>query len=87
MLPIRRDGIAHHLEEDGAVALFDRGGQRLLVLDSIGSGIWSLADGSRTRDEIVDELLAVFEVPRAQVEADVDRFLATLARDGLMDLR
>jgi hypothetical protein len=83
--PRRRDGVAHDLSEDGVVALFDRDGLRLLVLDPIGSGVWSLADGTRTRDEIVDEMLAVFSEPRDRVTADVDRFLDELARSGLMD--
>jgi hypothetical protein len=83
--PLRREGVAHELAEDGTVALFDRAGLRLLVLDPIGSGVWSLADGSHTRDDIVDELLAVFQVPRAQVVDDVDRFLDALAADSLLD--
>jgi hypothetical protein len=83
--PRQREGVAHDLAEDGTVALFDRAGLRLLVLDPIGAGVWVLADGSRTRDEIVDELLLAFDVPRSQVEIDVERFLDTLARDALLD--
>ena len=83
--PKRRDDVAHDLDEDGAVALFDRAGLRLLVLDPVGSGVWALADGTRTRDEIVDEMLTVFDVPRERVTEDVDRFLEMLARDALLD--
>jgi hypothetical protein len=85
--PRRREGIAHDLADDGEVALFDRAGLRLLVLDPIGSGVWSLADGSRTEGEIVDEMLAVFtDVSRERVAADVGQFLEALSRDGLLDL-
>jgi hypothetical protein len=83
--PRRKEGVAHDLAEDGAIALFDRAGLRLLVLDPVGAGVWSLADGTRTRDEIVDEMLLVFDVPRARVADDVDHFLETLAHDGLLD--
>ena len=83
--PRRREGVAHDLAEDGQIALFDRAGLRLLVLDAIGSGVWWLADGTRTQDEIVAEILLVFDAPRASVTTDVARFLEQLARDGLLD--
>jgi len=83
--PKRLDGVAHDLEEDGVIALFDRTGLRLLVLDTIGSGVWMLADGTRTRDQIVDEILLVFDAPRSEVVADVDRFLEALARHALLE--
>jgi len=68
------------------VALFDRAGLKLLVLDPVGSGVWSLADGTRTCDQIVDEVLAVFpDARREQVEGDVDRFLDQLAEGALLD--
>lgn len=84
--PKRREGVAHDLDDDGAVALFDRAGLRLLVLDPIGAGVWTLADGTRTCSEITDELLRVYATePRERVLQDVETFLATLARDQLLD--
>jgi hypothetical protein len=84
--PRRREGVAHELDDDGAIALFDRAGLRLLVLDPIGSGVWSLADGAHSRDDIVDEMLAVFpDASRDAVAADVDRFLEQLAAHALLD--
>ncbi len=68
------------------MALYDREGKRLLVLDPIGSGVWLLADGAHTIEQIVDEILDVFPVSRETVSADVERFIASLAQDSLMDI-
>ena len=82
--PRRREELAHVLEEDGSIALFDRVGSRLLVLDPIGAGVWCLADGTRSRNEIVSEIVSIFDVPSARVSADVDAFLAEMGRTGML---
>ena len=82
--PRRRAEVAHVLEEDGSIALFDRAGARLLVLDPIGAGVWCLADGTRSRIEIVNEIRGVFDVPVERVSADVDSFLAEMSRSGML---
>jgi hypothetical protein len=84
--PRRKDDVTHHLDDDGVVALFDRAGLRLLVLDDVGSGVWVLADGTRTLEEIVDEVVASFAAPRAQVAEDVSAFFETLVAASLVDV-
>lgn len=53
-------------------------------LNGIGSLIWSLIDGERTREEIVLELKSCLEDPPDAVGADVDDFLDDLRRRNLI---
>ena len=53
-------------------------------LNGTGSLIWSLIDGNRTRDEIVDEVRTRLSDAPAGVAADVDQFLAELRERELI---
>jgi coenzyme PQQ synthesis protein D (PqqD) len=52
-------------------------------LNEVGSRVWDLIDGRRTLDDIVDVIVAEFEVPRTQAAADVDVFVRELVDKGL----
>lgn len=51
----------------------------IYVLNEVAAGFWRLIDGKRTLVEIVDGLLAEYDVERARLEGD----LAVLAADLL----
>lgn len=85
--PLRAPVEIHELTEQGETALFDRNGARLVVLNAVGAGVWHLADGSRTVDEIVDEILEALPADRTRVLEDVESFLTELETQGLLTSR
>jgi hypothetical protein len=46
--------------------------------------VWELIDGHRTVDEIVDVIVAEFEVSRPAAAADLDAFFRQLIDKGLV---
>jgi hypothetical protein len=47
-------------------------------LNAVGSRVWDLIDGERTVQDIVDVIVAEFDVTRPQATADVDAFVREL---------
>jgi pyrroloquinoline quinone biosynthesis protein D len=66
--------------ERGTVILVAAGTMHQLNL--AGGRIWSLCDGSRTPDEVIDALAAEFAAPRQELAADVKAFLDDLKQRG-----
>jgi hypothetical protein len=54
------------------------------MLNTVGSRIWELADGRRSIDEIVEILVAEYEVTPDVARAGVERFVSELASKGLI---
>lgn len=52
--------------------------------DKVGALLWELVEQSRRLDEMVQVILARYEVPRVQVEADVRRLVAELLAENLV---
>jgi hypothetical protein len=59
--------------------------QRIFALNPSGAFIWERVDGARSAQQILDELLAAFDAPGAQAEADLDAFLAAVVEAGLAE--
>lgn len=53
-------------------------------LNAVGSRVWDLIDGRRTVDDIVDLVVAEFDVTRPQAAADVGAFVRELVDKGLV---
>lgn len=53
-------------------------------LDPVGVRIWQLLAGSRPLGEIADMLLGEYDVPRADLERDIDALVEELERRGLV---
>lgn len=53
------------------------------VLHGSGEFLWERMDGTRSREDLVRELVDQYEVPESEAGADVDAFLAELAEAGL----
>ncbi len=56
------------------------------VFNPVGSRVWELADGSRTVGEIVDVIVAEYEVDRERAQADVTTFIEQLIDDRVLEL-
>lgn len=72
------------IELDGELVLYDERDHRLHQLGGVGSVIWPFLDGRTSLDELVVDLAAAFEVPEAQVRADLTELLQALAAEGLV---
>ena len=52
-------------------------------LDELGSLIWSMLAGGATREAILDQLLATYDVEQVRLATDLDAFLTMLEGNGL----
>lgn len=81
--PRRQAGVASRLF-NGEAVLIDPAQNKVRMLNPVGSRIWELADGSRTLAEIIDTLVAEFEVEPAQAAASVRAFVEELVARELL---
>lgn len=58
----------------------------IIRLNETGAFLWDLlASGDRTEAELVDVLLAEYDVSRELATADVAKFVATIRAEGMLD--
>lgn len=72
-------------EGTGGVVLDLESGEYRHVNET-GAMIWELLEGGRTREDLLAELRRVVDDPPANMEAEVDAFLAALRERGLVEL-
>ena len=58
--------------------------ERVIETEGPASDILSRCDGTRTLDQVIDELAAKFTADRAVIEQDVRDMLSELAEKGLV---
>ncbi len=58
--------------------------QRVFWLNSVAEYTWHQLDGERSLGEILDGILAKFDVEREQAQADLQEFIAELLEEGLI---
>jgi len=63
--------------------LLDLRSEQFFSLDDVGHRIWELVGREASVDEMVAELVAVYDAPEAKIRTDVELFVATLVRDRL----
>ena len=66
--------------EQGTVLLIVSG--TMHQLNMVGGTIWQLADGSRSMDQITDDLADDYDVDRSELEEDVSNFVDDLVQRG-----
>ena len=69
--------------DDGGLVVLP-GKAEVKVLTPVAIRIFGLLDGSRTLDQIVDEVTAEFEVPRETALIDLKAFLEELSSNGML---
>lgn len=58
----------------------------IIRLNETGAFLWDLlASGDRTEAELVEALLAEYDVSRELATADVAKFVATIRAEGMLD--
>ena len=60
--------------------------ERVVRADPVAVAVLQLCDGTRTLNQLVDELCAAYKGDRARIEADVRALLADLAAKRMLDL-
>ena len=83
MIPIKAATTASRLVAGEAVVL-SLDTKVLRGLNAVGSRVWDLIDGARTLDQIVDVIVAEFDVTRPVAAADVEAFVRQLVDKGLV---
>lgn len=59
--------------------------QRIFVVDTVAAYIWQQLDGRKRLDEILEDILAEFDVERERARTDLEEFIAELAEAGLVE--
>lgn len=70
---------------DGELLLLDPRTDGLHQLDRLGAVIWSVLDGEAAVDELVDDLVDVFDAPPDTVRHDLGELLAALRAAGAFE--
>lgn len=69
---------------DETVLLFQKDTSLAVPINQAGAAIWEMCDGVHTVDQIVDELVEIYDQDRSRIEQDVRTFLDELIRLGLV---
>ena len=56
----------------------------IYTLSPVAARIWSLVDGTRSIDQIIDAICAEYDVTREQAEADVAELVSDLGQVSLL---
>ena len=83
-ITISKDVLAQEL--DGETVLLDLASESFFGLDEISTRVWQLLQGGAGQGEVVDALLAEYEVERDVLERDIADLLERLAEAGLIEL-
>jgi hypothetical protein len=84
-IPTKRTDRFSETTIDGEVVIMSLENGDFFSLTGTARSIWELIDGVRSRDALLAELAATYEMPGVALAADVDAFLAQLAGAGLLD--
>ena len=81
--PKRRERVAAQIA-DGEAVLLDIESGEYFALNSVGSRIWELSDGTRSTAEIVSVICDEFDVAEDVAMADVREILGELEKEKLV---
>lgn len=82
---IRRPEVIHEVLDDELVIVNLKTGS-YFSLDRVGAVVWSAIDRHASRAEIVADVVARFDGPRAEIEREVGRLLEELGAEALIAL-
>ena len=57
-----------------------------LGINAVGTHIWNLLAGSKSVQELVTDLISLYEVTEAQCQAEVENFLSDLEKRKMVSL-
>lgn len=59
--------------------------QRIFALNPVGECIWDELDGSRSLQQISEDIQRFFDVRGEEANADLESFIAELLKEGLIE--
>jgi hypothetical protein len=59
---------------------------RDITLDEVGSNVWTLSDGKRSVDEMIDSLADEYKLNRREAEVSLTEYLRLLGQRGMVGL-
>lgn len=71
---------------DGDVVVLNNETGMYQGFSGVGTDIWNLIQEPKQASQVVSELVAAYDVDRAQAAADVEQFLETLAAEHLIEV-
>jgi hypothetical protein len=74
--------VARRVEDEMVVIQLDR--NSIHALNRTGARLWELIVEGRSRSEACEQMLKEFDVPRAQLDSEIDELLELLFREGLL---
>jgi hypothetical protein len=74
----------HWREIDGEIVALEARSSRYVAANGAGAVLWHALVAGSTRERLADELVTRFGIDRERAAADVDRFVAELAEQGLL---
>jgi len=78
-----RDGVEwRHVDEQ--ILALDTKSSTFFNLNRTGAMLWSALSEGRTREQLTDELVAKFKIDSQTARRDVDAYIDTLAKHGLL---
>lgn len=69
----------------GETVILHLGNGQYFGLDAIGTWLWEGLKAGKLPSEVCDEILAAYDVERAEVERDLGQFLAELVEHDLVE--
>jgi Coenzyme PQQ synthesis protein D (PqqD) len=79
----RRSPNVSSASQGDRTVLLDIRSEQFFSLDDVGLKVWNALGQSASVDEIVAELLTIYDAPEAKIRADVEIFVASLVKDRL----
>jgi pyrroloquinoline quinone biosynthesis protein D len=80
----RAEGAYSETEIDDEAVVMNLASGEFFSLTGTAREIWRLIDGNRDRDALLAELAGGFDAKPAEIAADLDNFLESLAGAGLI---
>lgn len=84
--PVPHPQVAARIVDGSAIIVLADAGE-VTVLNPVGSRIWELIDGTRSGSDIVQRIIAEYDVTAEQATQDVQSFLQTLLDANAVVLR
>jgi Coenzyme PQQ synthesis protein D (PqqD) len=80
-----REGVTEWRETDGQLLVLDLEASDYLVVNRTGAAIWPALVAGTTRRDLIKLLTSTFDVDAESAAADLDEFLSTLRKRGLLE--
>lgn len=57
----------------------------IITFNEVGAEVFDRLDGTRTLEQIVDEIAAIYNAPREIIEADIKKLIDKMKKQGLIE--